>query len=208
MTAVPDIHVFDAPVERGLLRRDRPVATMTETYWGYRIDGGQAPVWLIGLQGLCWVAGVILGIAAIGIWALPGANGLVGFKLGASIPLGAVAALLLWHSSTGTVMGVEVDMRMGEVREVLSNRAGRTTVLARWGFDAIGGVDIDTVAGQKGVAELVLRYRDAPQVLRVAKGPERALVGLRDRLGRDLMVGRGGHVAEVVAAAVRIADAA
>jgi hypothetical protein len=208
MTAVPDFHVFDAPRARGWLRRDRPVATMTETYWGYRIDGRQAPVWMIGLQWLCWIVGVILVVAAVGIWAVPGSSGLLAFKLGASVPLGAVAALLLWHSSGGTVMGIEVDLRLGEVREVLSNRAGRTTVLSRWGFDAIGGVYIDPVAGRPGVAELVLGYRDASQVLRVAKGPEVALVGLGERLGRDLMVGRRSDGAEAVAEAAKVAIAA
>lgn len=211
MTAVPDFDQFQVPMLTGLLRRERATFAMTETYWGYRIDGRRAPLWLIGAQGLCWVVGVILVVAAIGMWAVPGAGsgaGLVAFKLGASVPMGAVAALLLWHSSRGTMLGIEVDLRLGEVREVLSNRAGRTAVLARWGFDAIGGVHMDRTSGQPGEAEVVLRYRNTSQVLRVAAGSEGALAGLRDRLGRDLMVGRRKRVAEVAAAAPELAAAA
>ncbi len=104
MTAVPDFDVLGAPVVAGWLRRERPVAAVTETYWGYRVEGLRAPLWLVGMQGLCWILGVVLTVAAIGIWAVPGAStgaSLVAFKLGASVPMAGVAALLLWHSSRG-----------------------------------------------------------------------------------------------------------
>jgi hypothetical protein len=212
MTAVPDFDQFRLPVPTRLWRRERPVYEFTETYWGYRIDGRRAPAWLIGFQVLCWGLGVALVIASVGIWVVPGsdaAGGLVAFKLGASVPMAAVAALLLWQSSRGTMVGVEVDLRLGEVREVLSNRAGRTAVMARYGFDAIGGVSLDRNAVRGGGAQLVLRYRGTAQVLAVAQGPEIALAGLRDRLGRDLMVGRRkrAEVEQTVAPAADTADA-
>ncbi len=208
MTAVPDFDVFDAPVVAGWFRRGPRETVVTETYWGYRVEGLRAPLWLVGVQGLCWIVGVVLTVVALGLWAVPGAGGaasLVAFKLGASVPMLGVAALLLWHSSRGTRMGVEVDLRLGEVREVLSNRAGRTTVLARYGFDAIGGVHL--VRGN-GTSTLVLRYRNTAQVLRVAVGYEAELAGLRDRLGRDLMVGRRRRVIEVAEVAEAMAAAA
>lgn len=210
MTAVPDVDVFGVPAVAGWFRREPSTVAVDETYWGYRIEGLRAPLWLVGVQGLCWIAGVVLTVAALGLWAVPGAGGasLVAFKLGASVPMAGVAALLLWHSSRGTRMGVEVDLRLGEVREVLSNRAGRTAVLARYGFDAIGGVHLLRGTGRSGAATLVLRYRNTSQVLRVAVGQEAALTGLRDRLGRDLMVGQRRRVIDVAAVAEEIAAAA
>jgi hypothetical protein len=211
MTAVPDFDAIRWPALTGWLRQDRPAYAMVETYWGYRIEGRRAPWWLVAVQAMCWLCGVVLVIAAIGIWAVPGAGtggGFLAFKLGASIPMAGVAALLLWHSSRGRMMGIEVDLRLGEVREVLFNRAGRTAVLARWGFDAIGGVHIDRRTGRPGDADLVLRYRNTSQVLRVAKGPETVLAGLRDRLGRDLMLGRRRTAPVVVAAVAEEAVAA
>lgn len=211
MTAVPDFDVLGAPAVASWFRRERPAVGVTETYWGYRVEGLRAPMWLVGAQGLCWIVGVILTVTAIGIWAVPGAStgaSLVAFKLGASVPMAGVAALLLWHSSRGTQMGVEVDLRLGEVREVLSNRAGRTAVLARYGFDAIGGVNLVRGTGRSGASTLVLRYRNTSQILRVAVGPEAELCGLRDRLGRDLMVGRHRRVIAVADAAAEIAAAA
>jgi hypothetical protein len=208
MTAVPDFDVFGAPAVAGWVRREPRETVVTATYWGYRVEGLRAPLWLVGMQGLCWIVGVVLTVVALGLWAVPGAGGaasLAAFKLGASVPMLGVAALLLWHSSRGTRMGVEVDLRLGEVREVLSNRADRTTVLARYGFDAIGGVHL--VRGN-GPSTLVLRYRNTAQVLRVAVGHEADLAGLRDRLGRDLMVGKRRRVIDAAEAEETLTAAA
>jgi len=60
-------------------------------------------------------------------------------------------------------------------------------VLGVYGFDAIGGVFIDRREG--AMSELVLRYRNTPQTLHVARGHVLTLERLRDRLGQDLMLG-------------------
>lgn len=211
MTAFPDFEMMRLPGVADWTSRQAPAFRVTNTYWGYRVDGRRAPLWLIGMQGVCWVMGVVMIAAAIGLWAVPGSDGGTGvmaFKLGASVPLAGIATLLLWHSSRGATMGIEVDLRLGEVREVLSNRAGRTAVLARYGFDAIGGVHLDRTVGRGEAVDLVLRYRNTAQVLRVARGLEDEVVHLRDRLGRDLMVGRRKRVAEVAEAAMEVATAA
>jgi hypothetical protein len=204
MTAVPDIEHFRVTEAQSGWMHGRAVARVTEAFWGYRIAGRRAPIWLVGMQGLCWLTGIVLGVAAIGIWAVPGAGtgaGFLGFKLGASVPLGALAVLLLWHASRGTALGVEVDLRMGEVREVLSNRAGRSAVLSRHGFDAVSGVTLERRAGRGDVAVLVLRLREGAEALVVARGSEVMLAGLLERLGRDLMVGRRKRVADVIESA-------
>jgi hypothetical protein len=174
---------------------------VTEAFWGYRVAGRRAPVWLVGLQGLCWIAGLGFGLVAIGIWVAPGAGAgsdLLAFRLGASVPLAALAALLLAHASRGTTLAVEVDLRLGEVREVLSSRTGRSGILTRHGFDAVAGVTLDRVPGQGDTAVLALRLRAGDERLVVARGPELMLAALQERLGRDLMVGRRRRLAEVI----------
>ena len=78
---------------------------------------------------------------------------------------------------------------MGEVREVVRNRAGKSTLIGRYGFDSIGGVFIDRAnAPSPDVATLVLRYRNTAQTLPVVRGEVSTLEALRNRLGKDLMM--------------------
>ena len=59
--------------------------------------------------------------------------------------------------------------------------------MACYGFDTIGGVFLD-YNEETGKSNLVLRYRNTVQTVPVAEGTEAQLIGLRDRLGHDLMV--------------------
>lgn len=193
MTAVPDYEDFRAVTALDKTVRVPRSFEVQETYWGYIVQSTErAPIWLFLTQGISWVVGVLFAIGALGIWAMPGSgfgDDLIGFKLGSSIPLAGVALLLLWYSSRGAKIEVQIDTARGEVREVLRNRAGRMTIVGLYGFDSIGGVFIERGEAQFGEqVNLVLRYRNTAQVLRVARGTEPALQGLRDRLGRDLMV--------------------
>ena len=141
---------------------------------------------------------------AIGLWIAPEASGGIGvvsFKLGASVLFASLAALLLWHSSRGTILAVEVDHRLGEVREVLCNRAGRATVLSRYGFDAVAGIVTQDMGA--GRAMLALRLRDTDEVLLVAEGPAQGLAGLSERMAADLMLAQA--VPEVTEALDRAA---
>jgi hypothetical protein len=168
---------------------------MEETVWGYIIHNKEpAPFWLYVSQLTSWVVGVLFATVAIGMWTLPGVGGaqdMLTLKIGATIPMSGVAILLFWYASRGTQTEVQIDTTRGEVREMLRNRAGRTTLLGLYGFDAIGGVFMErSETRRSGHVQLVLRYRNTAQVLRVARGPETLLEGLRDRLGGDLMVRR------------------
>jgi hypothetical protein len=167
-----------------------------ETYWGYIIKGTErAPVWLVASQAASWAVGVVFAIVAVGMLVVPGTGDaleLALFKVAASVPLAVVAVMLFWYASRGTRIEVEIDTSRGEVREMLRNQSGRSTLLGLYGFDSIGGVFLERNREErnrsKGRAALVLRYRNTAQVLRVARGAEPMLEGLRDRLGRDLMV--------------------
>jgi hypothetical protein len=167
-----------------------------ETYWGYIIRGTHnAPAWIIVTQLASWIAGIILAIFAIGIMAVPGNGDVVDhliFKVGASVPLAVVAGMLFWYASRGHLIDIEFDTSRGEIREVLRNHSGRSTLIGLYGFDSIGGVFLERhkLDGlhPSGQATLVLRYRNTAQILRIASGEEDMLTSLRDRLGRDLMV--------------------
>ena len=76
---------------------------------------------------------------------------------------------------------------VGEVREVICNRAGKPTTVGCYGFDTIGGVFLEYNEDHE-TASLVLRYRNTSQTVHVAEGTEAQLISLRDRLAQDLMV--------------------
>ena len=190
MSVMSDVGQTTLVHNRDVAGAEPPSFSIAETYWGYIIQARSAPpVAVILLQVLAWALGLSLAVAAAGVWVLPqtaDAVELLPLRAGASLIFGAFAALLLWFASRGTEAELQVDTAQGELREIVRNRAGRPTLLGRYGFDAIGGVFIDRKAG--GRALLVLRYQNTAQILQVADGPEGALIGLRDRLGRDLML--------------------
>lgn len=167
----------------------RPTCSLDETYWGYIIRAHE-PVspGVIVAQWLAWLFGVSFAVAALGLWVLPQAllsgDGL-GLKIGASSLLAGLAALLLWFASRGAEVELQIDTSLGEIREVMRNRAGRPTLLARYGFDSIGGVHVDR-SGPR--ARLVMRYGNTAQMVPVCSGPEEDLGVLRNRLGRDVVL--------------------
>lgn len=187
----------------------RAVYVIEEAFWGYAVRSTErAPASVVLAQALAWVVGAAAAAAAVAPWVMavagaPSTAG-AGFQAVASIILSTLAFLLFRFASRGTMSELQIDLMQGEVREVLPHRAGRVTVLGRYGFDAIGGVFIDRARGSDR-AVLVLRYRNTAQILPVAMGPERLLEPLRDRLGRDLVL--RGQAAEPLAG-VRATSAA
>jgi len=107
----------------------------------------------------------------------------------------SATATLLWSASRGIDPKWQIDTTRGELRKVLRNKAGRPTVLAHYGFDAIGGVVMGraTLHGRlhNGHAFLVLRLGNSSRLLPLIVGPETLLAPLHDRLGRDLIVAPG-----------------
>jgi len=167
----------------------RPTYSLDETYWGYIIRANEpvAPGVTMA-QWLAWLFGVSFVVAALGLWVLPQAlmsgDGL-GLKIGASSVMAGLAALLLWFASRGAEAELQIDTSLGEIREVMRNRAGRPTLLARYGFDSIGGVHVDRSGSR---ARLVMRYGNTAQMVPVCSGSEEDLSVLRNRLGRDVVL--------------------
>lgn len=170
--------------------------SIDETYWGYVVRSTEpAPVYLLLAQAAAWLVGIAFLIATLALWLMPNSmtnDAVLGMKFGASVVTIALATFCLWFASRGTDSEIQIDTRLGEVREVVRNRTGRSTLLGRYGFDAIGSVFIDVGANRARTdtsqGDLVLRYRNTPQTLFVASGPMSGLGPLRDRIGRDLMV--------------------
>ena len=165
--------------------------TVEEIYWGYIIRSGRGPsVGVAVAQAVCFFFGVCLLTAALGLMILPALffdGGLGPMRLGAAALFGAFAAYLLWFASRGTQAEVHVDTSIGEIREVICNRAGKPTTVGAFGFDTIGGIHLND-REHDNQAVLSLRYRNTSQTAMVAEGTEAQLVSLRDRLARDLMV--------------------
>ncbi|WP_106744046.1 hypothetical protein [Yoonia maritima] len=162
-----------------------------DTFWGYQIRSGRAPaIGVMMAQLFSYFFGACFMIAAVSMLALPVLffNGDVGvIRLAASVLFAAVGFYLLWFASRGSQAEIHVDTSVGEIREVISNRAGKPTTIGAYGFDAIGGVFIESQP-ENGLASLVLQYRDTNQRVCVAEAIEAQLIPLRDRLAQDLMI--------------------
>ncbi len=162
-----------------------------DTYWGYIVRSKRGPaLGVLVSQVVSYFFGACFLTACFGILLMPTMmfdGGFGAIRIGAATLMGAVAAYLLWFASRGTRAELQVDNSVGEIREVIRNRAGRPTTVGCYGFDTIGGVFMEEDA-ESGLSNLVLRYRNTVQTVPVAEGTEAQLIRLRDRLGQDLMV--------------------
>lgn len=186
------VNPADIPRVSNPLQVTSATFTLDETYWGYIIKSCAAPNTGMKIaQTASLFIGAALLAAALGLWLIPqsmlSTDAFI-MRLGASVIFTGSAVLLLWFSSRGTHSEIQIDNSLGEVREVVRNQAGKTTLLGRYGFDSIGGVFLDRQPGESD-GTLVLRYRNTAQILPVVTGGKADLEVLKDRLGRDLMVG-------------------
>lgn len=168
-------------------RQDKHLAVRTEP-WGYIVRAGnRPPLDLVILQVLAYFLGVCFVTAGIGILVLPALMSgldLGPLRMGAAVLFGAGAVYLLWFASRGSKVDVHVDTSAREIREVIANRVGKPTVLQSYGFGEIGGVYVETAAGD-APAQLVIGYRG--RSILIALGETDELDELRKRLSRDLM---------------------
>ena len=197
MTAHNSIEAFNE-IEDAFPAMERQALYEIDTsYWGYTIRSIETPpMALVFAQAAAWMIGVACLISTLGLWLIPSAGatvGVVGMKLGATVLSLSLSAFCLWFASRGTDSETQIDTQLGEVREVVRNRTGQSTLIGRYGFDAIGSVFIEMQGRgrrkQSTEGVLVLRYRNTAQTLRIAAGSLGTLAPLRDRLGRDLMLG-------------------
>ena len=189
MTDLPDTFSTSSPA----VTPHRPAARdqgyrIEEAYWGYRIvPVGPQPIRLVVLQTVATISGASFLAAAATLALAAGRHDLL-FRGPVMLVLVALGLAMLWFASRGALVQVEVDTINAEVREIVRNRTGAVSVLARYGFDCIGSVFIQRAP--ETAPTLVLRYRNTARTMIVASGSEATLARLRDRLGRDLIVGR------------------
>lgn len=155
---------------------------------GYVIRSGNKPPFDVILgQALAYFLGVCFVTAGFGLLLLPGFSGDAGvgpMRIGAATLFGSGAAYLLWFSSRGGLVEVQIDTTKHEIREVIQNRVGKPSVVGTYAFNDIGGVYIETGSGAAS-AQLVLGYRG--NMVLVAEGEMEELTLLRTQLSRDLM---------------------
>ena len=173
-------------------RLARPTSFEVEdTFWGYIVRSGQRPpLGVVVSQVVSFFVGACFLTAAVGMLIVPTLMldaELAVLRLGVATVFAAFAIYLLWFASRGTRTELNVDNSLGEIREVIRNRAGGQTDIGVYGFDAIGGIFLE-LDEDTGHSNLVLRYRNTARTIHVAEGTEAQLIGLRDRLGLDLMV--------------------
>jgi len=163
-----------------------------DTFWGYIVHGdGSHNLVMVIAQLLAMLTGAFYLALSIAIFSMPklalDQYGMA-WRAGASVVFVILGGYLVWFASRGTVTEIQVDIQKGEVRRALRSRAGRTTVLGRYGLDSIGGVFVVRSKQKEGEASLVLRYRNTAKTLEIARGRPAALQRLKDRIGRDLIL--------------------
>ena len=163
---------------------------------GYLIDDCETGYAISPLQGLqikclavqlvAMTLGAVLASGSIILLVIAPTNGFLWWMLASGISFLA-AVLLMRFATRGLTHRIDIDLMRGEVRELILDRTGGITVLARHPFASLGAVHIDRTPGQ--AANLCIRFRDRPGRIAITRGDAAELEGLRNRLGRDLMAG-------------------
>ncbi|SHJ10815.1 hypothetical protein [Wenxinia saemankumensis] len=166
---------------------------VVETYWGYILRSTEpAPAYVVVGQAVAALLGCVLAGAAIALWLFgsgAGDGGILAIKLCATVLMAALAGLLLWFATRGDRIEFQFDTSLGELREVVRNRAGRPTLSARYGFDGLGRATFEPCRGRGDLGWLMLHDLDGTQSLTVVRAERAAIAPLVGRLSRDLAAG-------------------
>ena len=182
--------MLDATPQRSLpMPPDEPACrvSVTGTWWGYVIRT-ERPVSSTSrlLTGLAGVFALGFALAGAALWIAPATvfEGPAILVKGAGSSLMALIALLLARlAAADAVVEMQVDLHRAEIREVSRREGDRARLLARYGFEEIGGLFIE----RAGEGRLVARLGNTSQLIPLAEGAGPALERLRDRMGRDVM---------------------
>ena len=190
----------------GFQGRSVPVATaaevpaaplLSETYWGFVVKSTAiTPAWLVGAQAISMVLGAGFAAATIGIWGIPSAAIQVDsfyMRVGLSVFFALSAYYFIAYANRGIASELQIDQGLGEVREVLVSRSGKSVLQAHFGFDAFVGMTVDRSAGDPTGIRLVLLHQDEAQNILVATGTEAQIGLLYGRLERDLLRQNGSR---------------
>ncbi|MGO4915402.1 hypothetical protein [Pseudogemmobacter sp. W21_MBD1_M6] len=168
------------------MRRD--ALHVTETHWGYTFACGSGPETEASLRGgMMRFLGMCMVMAAIGMWALPGAiaqSDVLGFKLLVCVLLAGIGVILLTRGGDMGRHEVQIDRNCREIRQVLRMKTEAETLLARHCFDEVGSVM--TQVHDDGSAAVYLRMKDQAAVIELSSGGASAIRKLALRVSADL----------------------
>ena len=176
---------------------------LSETYWGFIVRSSErVPFGVQASQSVAMVVGASLAAAILGIWGMPSMS--IQFdsfflRAGLTAVFGAMSFLLISYANRGVTSELQFDFGLGEVREVIGNRSGKSQLLAHYGFDAFVGLSIDRSSGDPSHVGLVLQHQDRAHDILVATGTDAEIGVIYGRLERDLLHKGGTRVHEVVA---------
>ena len=171
---------------------------LTETYWGFTVKNTQRASSIVQLsQAVSVVIGAGFAAATLGLWIVPSVafqtdSALI--RAGASVFFVIFSYFFISYANRGTVSELQIDLSLGEVREVrevLRHRSGSSSLLAHYGFDAFTRLSIDRSSGSPLQVKLILHHQDEAHDLVVATGNEPQIGKLFGRLERDLLRSEG-----------------
>jgi len=175
---------------------------LTETYWGFTVNSTvNVPILVNLFQGAAMVVGAAFAAATLGLCVLPTALIQVDsalMRMSVGIVFATLSYLLISYANHGVASELQFDQGLGEVREVLRHRSGRTALIAHYGFDAFTGISVDRSRGDPDKVDLVLRHQESSHNLIVATGSEAQIGVLFGRLERDLLRSGGKRKFEAV----------
>ena len=112
-------------------------------------------------------------------------------RVGLSAVFAVIGYLLINYANHGRVVKFQIDQNLGEIREVVRNRSGRSRLIGQYGFDAFYDMAI-TPCGPEKVA-LVLKQSGTANALVITQGTEPQIGTLYARLDRDLLRANAGR---------------
>jgi len=195
MTDISGFQGRTVPVSQGF--NDIADQLLTETYWGFTVKNTQRASSIVQLsQAVSVVMGAGFAAAALGLWIVPSVafqtdSALI--RAGASVFFVIFSFFFISYANRGTVSELQIDLSLGEVREVLRHRSGSSSLLAHYGFDAFTGLSIDRSSGSPLQVKLILHHQDEAHDLVVATGNEPQIGKLFGRLERDLLRSEGSR---------------
>ena len=168
---------------------------LTETYWGFTVKNTQRASSIVQLsQAVSVVIGAGFAAATLGLWIVPSVAFQTDSALiwaGASVFFVIFSYFFISYANRGTVSELQIDLSLGELREVLRHRSGSSSLLAHYGFDAFTRLSIDRSSGSPLQVKLILHHQDEAHDLVVATGNEPQIGKLFGRLERDLLRSEG-----------------
>jgi len=164
--------------------------TLREMPWGYVVQSVNAGSGLrYVMDRVARFATFAVWLAVIGLWLMPVAMAPgVAFALKSFASVALLGLVYLFVCLTHRMVGYafHIDTNRREVRVAVLTAKGQSWIKASYRFDEIGAAVMQPGRGADAAYELCLRLTKGEDLIPVAAGDEAALMGIHDRLMRDL----------------------